>query len=332
MAMMRFNKIRLPALPTVDLTVYPYVYITANSYETTFYLRVSPVKLIAIMDEEGDIGLITPDGIDVTGLSSTGISSGDESWPELTERTFSASEPIFYPFWCNTDICFEDGTIYLEASEPVESDIIYYYNGVALPIFPSYDKERYPYAFITKPDSGNYILRFTCEPLLYHVVNGVYTYFALNTGNDEFDYGKCVLATEHTMYFDPEITYDTAIAFDASSWIWSNYDICDAEDGTVVFAASEPSLEYVSPDDGGDTGGGTGGSGGSGDSGDSGESGDTTVYACSDWRIPFILGLFAPLTWNPTADQRLTWAALEALALIFEDVEGITWDEFEFYK
>lgn len=328
MAMMRFNKIRLPELPDVDRTIYPYAYITTTEYDSKYYLYFSPVVLIATANADGDIGLIAPDELDVLGLSNSGISKGDTEWTELAECTLSASEPILYPAWSDTDIYHADETLYLSASEPVEADIMYYYNGVYLPMLPPWNTEYYPYAFITTPEEGRYLLRFTHEPLVYRSLNTGTELFILNAEQEEFTYGKCDLMNNGTVDFDPEITYDKATAFDATSWVWSNYDIRSVDDGSVIKSASEPSLEYVPPDDGGDTGGG----GGSGDSGGSGESGDTTVYVCSDWRIPFILGLFAPLTWNPASDQRLTWAALEALALIFEDIEGITWDEFEFYK
>ena len=117
----------------------------------------------------------------------------------------------------------------------------YLYNGVRLPKLPEWDKEKYPYAYITST-------RLSTSTVWY-----------LSLPREWGDFSKAVFADDYVFYskggarfqikhYDGENMPQRWGSFEESesSWtcdvsrmIWSNTDACTA-DGTILLAASDP--------------------------------------------------------------------------------------------
>jgi hypothetical protein len=126
-----YNGVRLPELPEWDREKYPYAYIVnAISWYYVYYL---PVPMEAYTNDNGNVAMRCSSGepftyywgaADISTLENGG--TWDEAWSEylngqLREKTNKGIGKIGYgvlPLWCNSDLCFEDGTVAFAGSEP----------------------------------------------------------------------------------------------------------------------------------------------------------------------------------------------------------------------
>ena len=95
-----YNGVRLPKLPEWDREMYPYAYITQNLSGTVYKFVAKTTKPEASTD-----GKIT--------LSGLTFAVVDGAWAEVY------SQGIRKVIWTNNDLYHEDGTLYLDASDPI---------------------------------------------------------------------------------------------------------------------------------------------------------------------------------------------------------------------
>lgn len=109
-----YNGVKLPKLPEWDKTKYPYAYISLGFGE--YILVLSTVRMIIEMD--GGLTVPATAGT-VTLLLHKNITITDY-WGESKEREiYYGAIDIVDPFWCNEDLFYEDGTLFIAASDPV---------------------------------------------------------------------------------------------------------------------------------------------------------------------------------------------------------------------
>lgn len=101
MAKYLYNGIELPELPERDTVTYPYAYIYTRN-DSTFLEFTDKVR--------------SPYSDGTFGLFDTGIiyKLVDGAWADS-----SVGNTGFVMIWTNTDIFYDDGTLYLAATEPV---------------------------------------------------------------------------------------------------------------------------------------------------------------------------------------------------------------------
>jgi hypothetical protein len=102
MAKYRYNGIELPALPDRDVTTYPYAFI---------YNRNGGDYYVAF---ESEIPNPTTNGTFVVFNSKTVYKAVDGTWEKS-----SLGNTGFTMWWANTDIFNSDGSLFLQASDPV---------------------------------------------------------------------------------------------------------------------------------------------------------------------------------------------------------------------
>jgi hypothetical protein len=112
-----YNGVRLPKLPEWDKSAYPYAYIgyfTQSSIKPPTTIIIAAAYKNPPEMKENNYGMVVVDVSEVDCL---------ETDLENTEPVWTVTEPgcmdFYYPFFSNTDIYKEDGTLYLAASEPV---------------------------------------------------------------------------------------------------------------------------------------------------------------------------------------------------------------------
>ena len=116
----------------------------------------------------------------------------------------------------------------------------YLYNGVELPALPEWDKEQYPYAFIT---------HINLAVVYYNYTLHVYSSYRFAT-NDKGNWAIINVGAAKSCYTLASTNYDAWGAFKdkedgglapavESTVVWSNFDVL-TEDGTLYLAASDP--------------------------------------------------------------------------------------------
>lgn len=270
MANYLYNGVELPALPTWDKTTYPYAVIV-EKYKTQG-LPPNLVKItwyeLYICDKE--IQAISDNVCGAFDTSYTKSQCTDGVWGDFAEPQHSDSLGLSDVIWTYKTIYRSDGTIWLAASDPIPvttapapdaasmlmgrlvgraiagqrgkkaepSELIaYLYNGVQLPKLPEWDKETYPYAYISREvewvgDSHYRVLYMTRNPLTINENEEV----QMPDGN-----ATCLIYAPYTTWG----------AVNESTWstngfapVWTNTDIL-YEDGSVAIAASEPVPVYA---------------------------------------------------------------------------------------
>lgn len=120
-----YNGIRLPALPEWDRGVYPYAHITRANIGAWYvwYLNIAKTKLYYRKDSDGHDRMFTVDGSPIVylldGVSGDVNGATETGWNNLIEKTKEDGVLEHLPRWSNYDITYEDGTVYLAASEPI---------------------------------------------------------------------------------------------------------------------------------------------------------------------------------------------------------------------
>lgn len=264
-----YNGTILNALPYWDESKYPYAVITSFTIlDTTAYklwLFEEPMMVYSV--EGSDLPTFRAGDTDVPYMMDTckiGYSdSGSNKWEGLKNMTITANSDATTGaiVWSNYDITLEDGTVYVEGSEPVpycgqkieppeeeKTPVAYMYNDVRLPdINEAYEviatqagvdveiaKASFPYALVIYNEAENENRLFLCNTTPY--------------GRD----GICMLPSE---------TYLGIFDTDGNSWgytvelplpdggtlgyavKWTSHDILNA-DGTIYLAASDPIPVY----------------------------------------------------------------------------------------
>lgn len=171
MAKYLYGGVTLPAKPDYDETVFPCAYMVGGDT----LIVVSAVGPI-IKDSGGNAtGMRSADGTNL--IYSAWTCDDGETWTPLTVERETSTVAAANVFWSNTDLCYEDGTVYVAASEPVpvvekfplrqfvewilpgwgsrplpmgaREPVAYLYNGVRLPGLPKeWNPETHPYLYI----------------------------------------------------------------------------------------------------------------------------------------------------------------------------------------
>ena len=275
-----YNGVRLPQLPEWDKTVYPYAYLSTMPFFKVYTLQVSQQPADLLGNEESfytktplmtsnfryDSVFGLPPSVEWSEWDETGVgdaygsSIGDVN-PDM-ENYDGATDKLI---WCNHDVTYPDGTVFLAASEPIpapevdldpqsltagwlvgkkiaamrgkKEPVAYLYNGVRLPQLPEWDKTVYPYAYIRRAEWGEVVLTVMSQPWYFDGTNAVtsasvYSQYGIYDG--EWRLGLHDAEIKGGIILDDD--YDI---------IWSNFDWCkNAEDDTVTFKASEPIPVY----------------------------------------------------------------------------------------
>ena len=126
---------------------------------------------------------------------------------------------------------FEARLSYVEKC--VANPIAYLYNGVQYPTLPEWDKEVYPYAYISKANQLNVLSGVTFG------MNDGYPSLKIAPVNHPFYYG----GTDewNGPYTANDITGEWVRC---SAIAWANFDVIDASDNSTILAASEPVPVY----------------------------------------------------------------------------------------
>lgn len=120
--------------------------------------------------------------------------------------------------------------------------IAYLYNGVQLPPLPEWDKERYPYAWMTITGEVLYVVD---KPHMRCTGDNGKDYFYIN-GNSEsgefVNYAVYKLSADGTnfVYSSKGDNVDGRWLGMSYPPLWTNYDVIDVDDGSVYLSASEP--------------------------------------------------------------------------------------------
>ena len=161
----RYNGAVLPKLPEWDKEAYPYArirlvsgmyYFEVLSKEPVTTQQAITKKDINGLPEAGEWGTWVFYGF---GNSNNENGADAFGYPSFVNNS-SSKAVITSIVWANYDIFAYDGTLYLAASEPVcsqeggnvaiaDGEGYVLYDGAVLPKLPEWDKEAYPYAYIS---------------------------------------------------------------------------------------------------------------------------------------------------------------------------------------
>lgn len=255
-----YGGVTLPAKPDYDETVFPCAYMQNSNT----LIVVSAVGYI-IKDTEGNAtGMRSADGTNL--IYSAWTCDDGETWTPLTVERETSTVAAANVFWSNTDLCYEDGTVYVAASEPVpvvekfpirewigwllaglcsrplpmgaRVPVAYLYNGVRLPGLPKeWNPETHPFACLFTTGGNVYTLRMMPSDSYYT------TYFNKRVFMSD---NGCLEATNVTGDTDrftlTERTGGVYISL-TDKTIWVNFDLVN-EDGSIFLAASDPIPVY----------------------------------------------------------------------------------------
>lgn len=260
-----YNGTVLPALPEWDKKTYPYACILHYpAFSTSLFslvLSACPIEVGAM--DDGRFGYR---------YAVSGVSAQRYSWREGDGDAWAVFDTIVtntgwyeavtqIPIWASFDIVnIDDASIYLSASDPIPvyDTTMYSYNGVILPKLPEWDKETYPYAYISEmytgrtdyPQSSSYVAPYVLtllseKPYWDSLSNAKRLKYSDSANVIRYEYrpyafdGWVQTATTVVMAlkYDDKDTYDMSL-------IWTNTDTDDFE-GALLCAASDPIPVYA---------------------------------------------------------------------------------------
>ena len=254
-----YNGVELPELPVWDKTAYPYatIQITYGGYICTLIFSSVP---LAYKHERMGATLTYHHCLYATETewSAIGYSCASYDKPDDWEGTPWVEEELSgygtsvtssmnqSGIWANYDVTnFDDGSLYQVATDPVvtyeNADVTINgvgYVGAVLPKLPSWDKEQYPYAYISKSVTSGYYLRCFAVAMVLNASGS-----SMTTPTEE--------GVAHCSFY-ANSSASTWSTLDPSVWaggntfklpIWANTDIFHA-DGTLYLSASEPVPVY----------------------------------------------------------------------------------------
>lgn len=232
-----YNGVRLPALPEFD----GYAHMVVHKIGDTFYMRAYENKPTTTLYKP----IFYPAYDRLVADGEWHSAHMEES--EAGDYWFTHSEPsddskgavlaIAEIVWANFDVLNSDGTLYLAASDPIpiyNEPVNYLYNGVKLPKLPEWDREVYPYAYITVGAvTKKYSLILFSEIEYGANSNG---YYSLNIPAG----AGMTCSRSSDQWEEPTLlTESKTITIPNSAWIWANFDVLNSDE-TVYLSASEP--------------------------------------------------------------------------------------------
>lgn len=239
MAMCKYNNVQLPELPSYDITTYPYAWIIYNSVQGIYALFCTTLQPVVLNEQisypigASYLAYITTSSL--TEWSVVEMDEGDSSGKtHITPLIDTYGEALFHKYiWSNTEIRdVYSGVLVYEGSEPIhESSYTYLYNGIQLPILPEWNREKFPYAYITADSSD-----FTTADFGFYATNvpcDIYGgYFSADEDNNNFIYTYCSLKYNGVIKATPVITTDyytgritTQLTIYKNELLWSNYNM-----------------------------------------------------------------------------------------------------------
>lgn len=239
MAMYKYNSVQLPELPSYDTTTYPYAWILYNSVQGIYALFCTTLQPVVLNDyisyPISGTCLVYVTTSSLTEWSAAEMEGTDSSGKtHMTPLIDTYGETLFNKFiWSNTEIrdVYSNVLVY-EASEPIHEDnYTYLYNGIQLPILPEWNREKFPYAYITASSSD-----FTTANLNFYATNvpcDIYGgYFSADEDDNNFIYTYCSLKYNKVIKANPVITIDyytgsitAQFSINKSELVWTNYNM-----------------------------------------------------------------------------------------------------------
>ena len=115
-----YNGIEFPALPERDEKMYPYVYLKhSDDYGTVLLFSSVPCEIRFTAGTLYQIGVWNGEYCDFIWYefnSESGEWFVKYTYTEFRGTITSGASPLV---WANYDVCYEDGTLYLAASDPI---------------------------------------------------------------------------------------------------------------------------------------------------------------------------------------------------------------------
>jgi hypothetical protein len=249
-----YNGVELPPLPEWDKETYPYAWIrTVNG---RYFFAATSSRPYYVWDNDNGIGIVSAYGKYVRYNLVDGVWVLDAE--DLGSTGFGLKEGASMFVWTNFDVITEDGTVYFSACtstdpnvppEPADpahpcpdKSINYLYGGVELPALPDYDPKVYPYACVCKS---------------YGMGGG---YYGFSVSRSAF-YQDSIIAENAARAVNPGFywlinddgsedawrdKHEGAAPFDAvQDILWSNHDIINIEDNSMLHTASDPIPVYA---------------------------------------------------------------------------------------
>ena len=270
MAKYLYNGVELPQLPEWDNVAYPYALIYRHIESGNYYLRCGEQAFV-------DRTHATVPNIYQSG-KSVWYSNDGSAWKygdsDVAGDTISPTYNNI--IWTNHNILStKDSSVYLAASDPIpvtsspapdptsmlmgwlvgraiagqrgkkaepSEPIAYLYNGVQLPKLPEWDKEKYPYAYITASTSPRRLILTATNKKVMRT-NGTCSVTATNPYDSyavyELTDGEWVSGTYNgsfiAVWCSEDLYYSSVLSDDTDS------DLA----GTLYLAASEPVPVYA---------------------------------------------------------------------------------------
>ena len=239
MAMCKYNDVQLPELPSYNKTTYPYAWIIYNSVQGIYALFCTTLQPVILNEQisypvgASYLAYITTSSL--TEWSVTDMDEGDSSGKtHITPLIDTYGEALFNKYiWSNTEIRdVYSGVLVYEGSDPIHEDsYTYLYNGIQLPILPEWNREKFPYAYITADSSD-----FTTADFGFYATNvpcDIYGgYFSADEDDNNFIYTYCSLKDNGVIKAVPVISISdytgsiaTQLSINKSELLWSNYNM-----------------------------------------------------------------------------------------------------------
>ena len=242
--MIEVNGVTLPDLPSdVDRSAYPYaIIVTGGDLGNSYGLIFS--KLSWIYQPSSERIYLKLDSYSV-------YMAGTDSWEHSFDDETSLGLPVatYQIIWSDHNILdSETGEVYFPSS--VQSDPLFYYNGVRLPELPSdVDRSVYPYVVLSSVagEENMYALTYLTKKIYFDSSeNG---YFS----NESIDVSlySCTTTVETEFSLLSNMTNagnEMVISEDEMPIIWSNFDIPNGSaDATEIYLAGTEALSEDTP-------------------------------------------------------------------------------------
>lgn len=278
-----YNGIPLPALPGYNESVYTHGFIQYGGVAGMEIYNLIVSTASGVMGDSYTVGehtysawVVAANETAAENLSGAYPGISTKEWLQFEDGNTVTASTYDNIVWSNFDILKADGSVYLKASKPFDLDafkiglslglcgkalpwkaepVAWLYNGVRLPKLPEWDKETYPYAFMTvMATSSNTSAYLYCSPVpIYKNDNGGLISSLITKQDGTVICYTCSLLSDGTV-FEDWTRYengDKSVVSDASFIVintalikWSNYDMLNYSDDSVYLAASEPVPVY----------------------------------------------------------------------------------------
>lgn len=263
-----YNGTILNVLPYWDKSKYPYAVITSLIvFDTTAYklwLFEEPMMVYSV--EGSDLPTFRAGDTDVSYMMDTCkidySDGGSNKWEGLKNMTITANSDATTGaiVWSNYDITFENGSLYVEGSEPIpycgqkveqpeeeKTPVAYLYGGVQLPTLPEWDRKKYPYAVISLYENRNYkcyVIDISANEYIAHEK------YQTEVGNALDIITPCMIfslrdsegigttSADGEWVLSNDLSGETEKYFRSGKYyslFWANYDVKNG-DGVVLFA------------------------------------------------------------------------------------------------